>query len=66
MSARVHIMEHPCFAVSATDGSFTISNVPPGKYKLRLIHENAKAGRDSIDVTIGPKGSANVGEITFN
>ncbi len=66
MKATIHIMEHPCFAVSATDGSFTIKGVPPGKYKLRIVHGAAKSAKDGMEVTVSAKGTANVGEITLN
>ncbi len=66
MSAIVHVVEHPCFAVSAEDGSFTITGVPPGKYKLRFVHGAVKTSKDGVDVTVGSKGTADVGEISFS
>ncbi len=39
MNAWVHVMEHPFFAVSAKDGTYGISNLPPGNYTLAAWHE---------------------------
>ncbi|HEV2292541.1 MAG TPA: c-type cytochrome [Tepidisphaeraceae bacterium] len=50
MSANFHIFEHPFFAVSAADGSFSIENVPPGTYKLTATHE--RFGTQTKDVTV--------------
>ncbi len=39
MSAYVGVVEHPFFAVSAQGGKYEIKNVPGGKYKLGIWHE---------------------------
>ncbi|MEO8483003.1 MAG: hypothetical protein ABI634_12390 [Acidobacteriota bacterium] len=39
MSAYIGIMEHPFFAVTAADGSFTLSGVPDGHYTVAMWHE---------------------------
>lgn len=39
MSARVHVLEHQAFALSAADGSFAISGLPPGRYRFEALHE---------------------------
>ncbi len=66
MNATIHIMEHPCFTVSAADGSFTITGVPPGKYKIRFVHGNCKTAKDGVEVTVSAKGTADLGEISFS
>jgi len=38
MFAWVTVVDSPYFAVSAKDGSFTIKDVPPGKYKVVAMH----------------------------
>ncbi|MDG1892838.1 MAG: hypothetical protein P8L18_16160 [Verrucomicrobiota bacterium] len=38
MFAYVGLIEHPYFAVSKEDGSFTIKNVPEGDYEIEAIH----------------------------
>jgi plastocyanin len=41
MSAVVAVLATPYFAVTQADGRYEISNVPPGEYRLRLMHERA-------------------------
>jgi len=40
-------------AVSKADGTFTIDNVPPGTYELRVWHEALKGGPQKITVVAG-------------
>ncbi len=35
MSAYVHVLDHPFFAVTGADGAFTIRGLPPGDYEPR-------------------------------
>ncbi len=39
MSAYAGVVSHPYFAVSGADGSYSIKNVPPGKYTVHVWHE---------------------------
>ena len=39
MFAYVFVADHPHVAVSGTDGSFVIDNVPPGTYRIKMWHE---------------------------
>lgn len=39
MSAYVHVLEHPFFAVTAEDGTFMIKGLPPGEYEISVLHE---------------------------
>jgi plastocyanin len=39
MSGYVFVAEHPYVVVTNADGEFTIPNVPPGTYRLKLWHE---------------------------
>ena len=41
MSAVIVVLKSPYFAVSTKTGDFTIANVPPGNYRLRVFHERA-------------------------
>lgn len=41
MFAWVTVVDHPYFAVTGKDGSFTIKDVPPGKYKIVAMHRKA-------------------------
>ncbi len=56
MFAYVGLVDHPYFAVSATDGSFKIANVPPGKYVVEAVHR--KTGKPlTQEVTVGADGA---------
>jgi plastocyanin len=39
MTAYMRAVQHPYFAVSGTDGTCSLTNVPPGKYRLACWHE---------------------------
>jgi plastocyanin len=51
MNAYVGVLPHPFFAVSGTDGTFTIKGVPPGTYTIEAWHE--KLGTKTQSVTLG-------------
>jgi plastocyanin len=50
MNAFVGVQPHPFFAVSGTDGSFTIKGLPAGTYTIEAWHE--KFGTQTATVTI--------------
>jgi len=52
MSAWVGVVAHPFYAVSAEDGTFSIPNLPPGKYTLEAWHETL--GIQTREVTVTP------------
>ncbi len=56
MKAYVGVLNHPFFAVSAEDGSFTIKNLPPGKYNLVAWHE--RYGEKNMEINLAAKGTA--------
>lgn len=43
MFSYISVVDHPYFAVTGKDGSFTIKNVPPGKYTIVATHRKAAA-----------------------
>jgi hypothetical protein len=51
MESFVPVQDHPFFAVTGTDGSFTIKGLAPGKYVLEAWHP--VLGLQSTKVTIG-------------
>jgi hypothetical protein len=55
MKAYIGVLPHPFFAVSKDDGSYTISNLPPGEYTIVAWHE--KYGEQTQKVTVGAKES---------
>jgi plastocyanin len=58
MTAYIGVVDHPYFAVSGADGSFTMSNVPAGTYTAEAWHETYGTMSASVTVTAG--GSASV------
>ena len=58
MRGYIHVFDHPFFAVSDEQGSFTVPDVPPGKYILRAWHEGG--GIQSREVTVAHEGDSKV------
>jgi plastocyanin len=55
MSAVIVVLKSPYYAVSTRNGEFSIVNVPPGQYRVRVFHERAteqtlKALERTVDV----------------
>ena len=42
MVAYVHVMEHPFYAVTGVDGTFTLKGLPPGEYEIAAMHESSR------------------------
>jgi len=55
MKSYMAVMPHPFYAVSETNGTFTIPNLPPGTYTVVAWHE--KYGQQEQQVTVGAKES---------
>ncbi len=51
MEGYVVVVETPYYAVSAQDGSYTINDVPPGTYTLKIWHEKLKGKDVQVEVT---------------
>jgi hypothetical protein len=62
MKAFVHVFAHPYFAISATDGSFEIRNVPPGSFTLVAWQE--KYGILRLPIVVS-NGNATPASFTF-
>lgn len=39
MNSYIGVLDHPYFSVSQADGSFSIPNLPPGRYTIEAWHE---------------------------
>lgn len=63
MNAYAGVLDHPYFAVSKPDGSFSIPNLPPGSYTLAAWHE--KLGTQTMPVTVAAKESKADANFTF-
>jgi plastocyanin len=53
MAAYVGVVSHPYFAVSSSDGSFTISGVPAGRHTISAWHERFGTLKQTADVKPG-------------
>lgn len=62
MRAYVGVVDHPWFAVSDAQGTFSLAGLPPGEYVVEAWHE--KWGQKSQKVTLDAGGSAEV-TLTF-
>jgi plastocyanin len=58
MHAFIGVVDNPYFAVSSTDGSYEIRNLPPGDYVIGVWHETL--GTQEQKVTIPPSGKASL------
>lgn len=62
MHATVTVLNHPFFATSGRDGSFSIKGLPAGTYEIEARHE--KLGTRTQSVTVPEGGTATVA-LTF-
>lgn len=56
MQAWIGVVDHPYFAVTGPDGTFTLKDVPPGDYTLAAWHE--RFGTREAHVALAPSGTA--------
>jgi plastocyanin len=63
MNAYVGVLDHPYFAVSKPDGTFSIPNLPPGTYTLAAWHE--RLGEQTMSVTVAAKEAKADANFTF-
>ena len=52
MKAYIGVLKHPLFAVSSADGTYTIKNVPPGKYTVVAWREGQTPEEQTMEVTV--------------
>jgi len=53
MSAFIHVFDHPYFTTTDHAGSFAMTKVPPGVYKLQIWHEQFGTRERTIKVPPG-------------
>jgi len=58
MGAYIGVFNHPYYAVTGDDGSFTIKDLPAGDYTLEVWHE--KYGVQTMKVNVDASGKKNV------
>ena len=59
MTAWLYVFDHPYYAVTSADGSFAITDVPPGQYTLVAHHADA-ALQFEQPITIAPSATHEV------
>src|SRR5215813_2217549 len=58
MNAWIGVLDHPYYAVTSTDGTFSLKGLPPGTYTIEAWHE--KLGTQTQTVTLGEKETKNL------
>jgi plastocyanin len=58
MNAWIGVLDHPYYAVTSTDGTFSLKGLPPGTYTIEAWHE--KLGTQTQTVTVGEKETKDV------
>lgn len=55
--AWIAVLDHPYYAQTAANGTFSIPAVPPGKYHIRAWHPSLGYSDDSVTVAAGQQAS---------
>lgn len=63
MGAYAGVVDHPFYAVTGDDGSFTIKDLPAGTYVVEAWHE--KYGTQTANITIAEDGQTQSADFTF-
>jgi plastocyanin len=58
MKGYLYMSEHPYVAVTDAQGDFSIADLPPGAYTLKIWHE--ALGEQTKKITVAPSGSSMV------
>jgi plastocyanin len=61
MRAYISVFEHPFFAVTGADGSFSIGGLPAGDYEVEALHPTLDATSGRVSLGDGQAGSLDLG-----
>ncbi len=64
MASYMGVLDHPFFAVSAGDGSFSIEGLPAGDYEIEAWHETL--GAKSTTVSVAADGGLSAADFDFS
>jgi hypothetical protein len=53
MSAFIIILPNPYYTKTGNDGSYTITDIPPGEYTLKTWHEKKQPYQQKVTVEAG-------------
>ena len=53
MGAWMVVAEHPYYVITGNDGSYSLSDVPPGTYTVEVWHETLGVSSQTVTVTAG-------------
>lgn len=56
MAGWIVVQDHPYYAVTDENGAFSLTDVPPGEYEIKVWHE--KLGEQTQKVAVAAKGEA--------
>jgi hypothetical protein len=54
MHSYITVVDSPYFAVTDKDGKFKITNVPPGKHTIEIMHRKAGSTTKEVEVADSP------------
>ena len=63
MIMYIHVLDHPYFAVTGEDGTFTLPPLPPGDYVLAAWHE--RMGERTRKISVKPDAAPSDADFTF-
>ena len=61
MKSWVHVVDHPYYCVTNSEGEFVLNDIPPGKYNLKVWHETLGEVESEVVVTFD-----GVSQLEFN
>lgn len=53
MNAWWHVVDHPYYTVTDEEGRFTLRDIPPGTYEVRVWHETLRIKTQQVTITAG-------------